>query len=215
MPISKRGRLHVIGLVIGLLALVVPLGVAQAASPHTVDPDSLSPALNPHYAPYDCWAAGGGAICQGDVQESYGPFVMDWFDCDGQTIYISGRERQHITRWHDADGNATSTILDTEIVDVFSLDPDITDPSVTMRSRFTKHYDYPVPGDRDSRVMRQTGASLIAKASEGGVIARETGWIEYEPGLEDEVIADYRGQKDLVEDFDGFVAGVCTALGAG
>jgi hypothetical protein len=43
---------------------------------------------------------------------------MDWFDCDGQTIYVAGRERQHITRWHDAGGNATSTILDTEVVDV-------------------------------------------------------------------------------------------------
>jgi hypothetical protein len=83
-----------------------------------------------------------------------------------------------------------------------------------MRSRFTKHYDYLVPGDRDSRVMRQNRRSLIASSSERWGY-RETGWIEYEPGLEDEVIADYRGQKDLVEDFDGFVAGVCTALGAG
>jgi hypothetical protein len=198
-----------------LIALALPLGAVHGASPHVVDPDSLSPALNPHYAPYDCWATGGGSICEGDVQESYGPFVMDWFDCDGQTIYLSGRERQHITRWHDAGGNATKTILDTEFVDVWSLDPGISAPSVSLRSRFTKHYDYLVPGDRDSRVMRQTGASLIAKSSEGGVIAREAGWIEYEPGLEDEVIADYRGPKDLVEDFDGFVAGVCAALTGG
>jgi hypothetical protein len=137
---------------------------------------------------------------------------MDWFECDGAAIYVAGRERQHITRWHDADGNATKTTLDTEFVDVFSLDPAISDPSVTVRSRFTKHYDYLVPGVRDSRVMRQTGASLVATSSEGGVLARETGWIEFAPGQEDEVITDYRGQKDVVEDFDGFVERVCGAL---
>jgi hypothetical protein len=196
------------------LVLAVPIGGVRAASPHTVDPATLSPALNPLYAPYDCWTTGSGSICQGDVQDAYGPFVMDGFDCDGQTIYDAGRERQHITRWHDADGNATKTILDTEFDDVFSLDPAIADPSVSMRTRFTKHYDYLVPGDRDSRVMRQTGASLIAKSSDGGVIARETGWVEYAPGLEDEVITDLRGQHDLIDDFDGFVARVCDALGA-
>ncbi len=211
MPISKRGR----ALVIGLLALVVPLGGAQAASPHTVDPDSLSPALNPRFAPYDCWATGGGAICEGEIQGSYGPDPMDWFDCDGQTFYVSGRERQQITRWHDADGNATKTIVAIEFNDVFSFDPGMADPSVSLHYRFTNHFDYLVPGDRDSRVLRQTGASIIVKSSEGGVIARETGWTEYEPGLENEVIADYRGQKDILEDFDGFVAGVCAALGAG
>jgi hypothetical protein len=206
----NRGRSLV--LLLGLFVFAMSASGVGAASPHVVDPDSVSPPLNPHYAPYDCWTAGSGSICQGAIQDSYGPELMDGFDCDGAPIYISGRERQHITRWHDADGNATKTILDTEFVDVFSLDPNITDPSVTLRSRFTKHYDYPVPGDRGSRVMRQTGASLVAKSSEGGVLAHETGWIEFAPGLEDEVWTDYRGPKDLLEDFDGFVTEVCGAL---
>ena len=203
--------------VVPLLALFVfamsATGVA-AASPHVVDPDSVSPPLNPHYAPYDCWTVGGGSICQGEVEDSYGPFVMDWFDCGGATIYFTGQERQHITRWHDADGNATKTILDTEFFDVFSLDPSMADPTVTLRSRFTKHYEYLVPGVRDSRVARQTGASFVVKSSDGGVLAHETGWIEFAPGLEDEVWTDYRGPKDLLEDFDGFVAEVCDALAA-
>jgi hypothetical protein len=187
----------------------------MASSPHVVDPDSVSPTLNPHYAPYDCWAVGDGSICQGEVQASYGPEVFDGFHCDGAVIYVSGRERQHITRWHDADGNATKTILDTEVVDVFSLDPAMGDPSVTLRGRFTKHYEYLVPGVRDSRVMRQTGASLVAKSSDGGVLAHETGWIEFAPGLEEEVWTDYRGPKDLLEDFDGFLSEVCGALAGG
>ena len=197
-----------------ILALVLPLSGIQAASPHTVDPDSLSPALNPHYAPYDCWEAGGGIICRGEVEDGYGFGLMDWFDCDGQTIYASGHERQQITRWHDAEGNATTTILDTEFRDVFSLDPTGAGPSLFVFARFTKHYDYLVPGVRDSRVMRTTGASFIARSSDGGVIARETGWIEFAPGLEDEVITDYRGPKDLLNDFDGFVERACEALGA-
>lgn len=207
----RRIRIRSVALVAALLALTLPLSSMQASSPRVVDPDSLSPALNPHFAPYDCWEVGGGSICRGSVEESHEPSVMDWFTCDDQTIYVSSRERQQITRWHDADGNATNTILDTEFVDVFSLDPTVADPSVTVFSRVTKHYDYLIPGDRDSRVMRQTGASFV-RSSEGGVIAREAGWIEYEPGLEDEVIADYRGPKDVVEDFDGFVEAVCAAL---
>ena len=176
-----------LALMLAVLALAVSIGRVSAASPRVVDPDSLSPPLNPKYAPYDCWTVGGGSICQGEVQDSYGPDLMDWFECDGAPIYVSGRERQHITRWHDGDGNATKTILDTEFVDVFSLDPAISEPSVTLRSRFTKHYDYLVPGDRGSRVMRQTGASVVVKSSDGGVLAHETGWIEFAPGLEDEV----------------------------
>ena len=46
------------------------------------------------------------------------------------------------------------------------------------------------------------------------MLAHETGWIEFAPGLEDEVWTDYRGPKDLLEDFDGFVAEVCDALAA-
>ena len=203
-----------LGLVIALAATLLPAGVVGAASPHVVDPDSLSPALNPHYAPYDCWEAGGSIICRGEVEDSYGPELMDWFDCGGQTLTVWGSERQHITRWHDADGNATKTTLDTEFRDVFSLDPTGAGPSLFVFSRFTKHYDYLVPGVRDSRVMRTTGASFIARSSEGGVIARETGWIEFAPGLEDEVFTDYRGPKDLLEDFDGFVERTCEALGA-
>ena len=207
---SNRGRSLV--LLFGLFAFAATASGVGAASPHVVDPDSVSPELNPLYAPYDCWAVGGGSICQGEAQGSYGPEVFDGFDCDGASIYISGRERQHITRWHDADGNATKTILDSEFVDTFSLDPGLADPSVTLRSRFTKHYEYLVPGVRDSRVMRQTGASLIAKSSDGGVLARETGWIQFAPGLEDEVWTDYRGPKDLLEDFDGFLTRMCGAL---
>jgi hypothetical protein len=209
---NNRGRSLV--LLLGLFVFAMSASGVGAASPHVVDPDSVSPPLNPQYAPYDCWTVGGGSICQGGVEDSYGPFVMDWFDCGGATIYFTSRERQHITRWHDADGNATKTILNTEFFDVFSLDPAISDPSVTLRSRFTKHYEYLVPGVRDSRVMRQTGASFVVKSSEGGVLAHETGWIEFAPGLEDEVWTDYRGPKDLLEDFDGFASDVCGALTA-
>ena len=210
MRINRRSLI----VLLGLFVFATSASGVGAASPHVVDPDSVSPPLNPQYAPYDCWTVGGGSICQGEVEGSYGPELMDWFDCDGATIYASGRERQHITRWHDADGNATKTILNTEFVDVFSLDPAISDPSVTLRSRFTKHYEYLVPGVRDSRVARQTGASFVVKSSEGDVLAHETGWIEFAPGLEDEVWTDYRGPKDLLEDFDGFASRVCGALTA-
>jgi hypothetical protein len=200
-------------LAISLLTLAVPAGGATAASPHTLDPDSMLPPLNPHFAPYDCWETGGGSICMGEVHDAWPIEVMDWFTCDGRTIYASGSEDQKITRWHLPDGRATKTILNTSFpADVFSLSPTGSEPTVTLRSRFTKHYEYLEPGVRDSRVMRTTGASLIVTTSDGDVIAREVGWIEYAPGKEDEEITDYRGPKDLVEDFDGFVNRVCQHL---
>ena len=199
--------------VTGLFVLTMPTSGVGAASPHSVDPDSVSPPLNPHYAPYDCWVTGDGSICRGEVHDKFGWGVMDWFACDGQTIYFSGSEDQKITRWHDQDGNATKTILQTSFPgDVFSLSPTGDGPTVTLRSRFTKHYEYLVPGVRDSRVMRTTGASLIVTTSDGGVIAHEVGWIEFAPGKEDEEVTDFRGPKDLMDDFDGFVTAVCDHL---
>jgi hypothetical protein len=196
-----------------LLALLFPLGMVNAASPHTIDPASLSPTLNPLYAPYDCWTTGAGPICRGESDEQFSGEVMDWFDCDGQTIYVSGEANQKITRWHLPDGRATKTILTLAIPgDVFSLSPSGEGPTVTLRTRLTKHYEYLEAGVRDSRVMRSTGALLVVKASDGGVIAHEVGWVEYAPGKEDDEITDYRGPKDLLDDFDGFVGKVCDHL---
>lgn len=209
----RRIRRRSLALIVVLAATAMPMGAVRAASPHVVDPDSMTPSLNPTYAPYDCWRAGNGVTCQGEVESTYGPDVMDWFECGGPTIWFSGRERQHITRWGDAEGRAVKTILDTEFREVFSLDPSGAGPSITMFFRFTKHYDYPIPGDREARVMRQTGASVIARASDGGgVLAHETGWVEFEPGLDEDVVADVRGPKDLLDDFDGFVERACAHL---
>jgi hypothetical protein len=131
-------------------------------------------------------------------------------------MYGAGFERQHITRWHDADGNATKTILHTELYEYWGLQPDASDARVILRSQFTKHYEYLEPGVRDSRVMRKSGAQFIVKSADGKILARETGWIEFAPGLEDEVWTDYRGHQDLIEGgFDAFASGVCATMTAG
>ena len=175
----------------------------------------FSPALNPHYAPYDCWATGGGSICRGRC-----PGVLrdrsSWTGstATAQTIYVSGRERQHISRWHDAGGNATKTILDTEIVDVFSLESGNLGPEVSpLRSRFTKHYDYPVPGDRE-----QPG-----DAPNGRVVYRQVvrEWRDRSRDGLDRVRARPRGRGDRPttearrtssRTSTGSSAGVCAAL---
>ena len=137
---------------------------------------------------------------------------MDWFECDGHTIYVTGTGHQEIVRWHDAEGRATKTILTVSFPgEVFTLSPTGDGPHVTLRTRTTFHYDYLEPGVRASRILRKTGAQLVVTGG-GRVIAQEVGWIEFEPGAEEEIIADYRGQQDVLDDFDGFVEDVCAVL---
>jgi hypothetical protein len=46
-------------------------GAAVARSPHQVDQSQLVPPLNPNLAPWTCWSAGNGIICEGSMQEAF------------------------------------------------------------------------------------------------------------------------------------------------
>ena len=212
MPV-RRG---VAGLVVAAALLLSVPAAGLAASRHSVDPATVSPTLNPDFAPYTCWDTGGGPICKGVDRPSYTNEVMDWFTCDGQTIYVTGEGKASITRWHLPDGRATKTIITIAYPgDVFSLSPTGDGPTVTIRSHMTEHYEYLEPGVRGSRVMRLTGAAFVVTSPGVGLVAHETGWIQYAPGSEYEEVTDYRGPKDLMDNFDGFAAEVCEILTGG
>jgi hypothetical protein len=198
--------------VMGLLSVLSITAPAAAASPHVVDPATVTPALNPDFAPWSCFRAGKGIICRGSWQPSYENEEID-FTCDGQPVYISGSGREFMTRWHDADGRATRTIVHLDYpADVFSLSPTGEGPTVTVRGHFNRHYVYGVPGDRDSRVLTEVGAIYLVNLPGQGIVVHDTGLVSFLPGQDFEAIATQHGVHDVYDDADGFVETICAAL---
>jgi hypothetical protein len=204
------------------LALLVVLGLltvlagappaAAASSPHVVDPATVTPTLNPDFAPWSCFRTGKGITCKGSYHSTYVNEEMD-FDCDGRPVYISGSGREFMTRWHDADGRATRTIVHLDYPgDRFSLSPTGDGAFVTVRGHFNRHYVYPVPGDRDTRVLTEVGAIYLMNVRGQGLVVQDTGRVTFQPGQDFDEIDTQSGKHDVYDDFEGFVATICGAL---
>lgn len=194
---------------LGLAVASTP--AALATSPHTVDPDLMTPALNPEFAPYTCVQAGTGITCTGELVESYaGPTELQ---CVGQDVYVTGRQRVRIVRWHDLEGRALKTSLQTDFpTDRLTLSPSGDGPAVVLAGNWHKHYLYPVPGDEGSRVLTETGAMLRLRAPGGGLLFQDTGLVTYVPGEEYQTPSQIHGVHDRFPglDLDGLI---CEGLG--
>lgn len=202
------------------LALALMLGATLAAaaapvhakSPQEVDPATVTPALNPDFAPWSCFKTGAGVTCQGSYRPIYENEPIG-LECDGDEVHITGSGREFMTRWHTADGRATKTDVHLDYPgDTFSLTPDGTGPSVTVRGHFNRLYDYLIPGDRTSRVMTEVGAIYLANVPGQGLVLHDTGTVTFEPGQEFEVIATMHGVHDVYEDPTAVEALLCEQL---
>ena len=191
------------------VGLAVTAPVAVADTPHQVDPASVTPLLNPSFAPWTCWDAGTGITCRGGVDNTYDE-VTD-IPCAAGPIYVRGSERVVMTRWHDSDGRATRTQLHTDVDDRLSLQPGATGPSVQLFAHWQKHYVYPVPGDPGARVLRETGAILRVRGVPGGTVYQDTGFVEYVPDQEYEGVAEMHGVHDTFGGPDLYEA-ICAGL---
>jgi hypothetical protein len=193
---------------IGLASVAVAVPSAQAKSPRTVDPSTMQPALNPDFAPWSCWDAGAGITCQGGYEASYDePFGS----CDGRELRITGTIDERMTRWHTADGLATKTSVHLDAVDVFSLEG--TGATLTLRGHWNRHYTYPVPGDRDTRVLTEVGAIYQATAPGHGNVIQDVGAIKFAPGGEFEEIVASHGPHDVYDDPSVVERVICDVLG--
>jgi len=190
-------------------ALVAATPVAVASSPHQVDQSTLQPALNPQFAPWSCFETGTGITCQGSYSASYSEPIGLF--CDGQEVWITGTAREFMTRWHTADGLATKTVVHLDIpADVFSLSPAGDGPSLSVAGHFNRHYSYPVPGDRESRVLTEKGQIYLATAG-GRVVLKDVGTVEYEPGQEFESVSTTHGLHEFLQaDFDALICEAVT-----
>ena len=194
---------------LGLAALGLFTSPAASSSPRTVDPDTLQPALNPDFAPWSCFTAGGGITCQGGYEVS---FDEPAGSCDGREIRVSGTIRERMTRWHTADGLATRTSVHLDAPgDVFALEG--TEETLTLRAHWNRHYTYPVPGDRDSRVMTEVGAIYTGSHPGSGNVLHDAGLVRFAPGAEFEEIGVSHGTHEWYADPVVVDRIVCDALG--
>jgi hypothetical protein len=186
--------------VLGLVLASTP--AAAAASPHTVDPDLMTPTLNPEFAPYTCIQAGTGITCVGENDQSYAREPIG-LQCDGLDVYVTGVQRVRIVRWHDLEGRALKTSLQTNFpADHLTLSPTGEGPAVVLAGDWHKHYVYPVPGDLGSRVLTETGAMLRLRAPGGGLLFQDTGLVTYVPGEEYESPSEMHGVHDRFPGLD-------------
>jgi hypothetical protein len=186
--------------VLGLVLASTP--AALATSPHTVDTDLLTPTLNPEFAPYTCVQAGTGITCVGESDESYAREPIG-LQCDGLDVYVTGVQRVRIVRWHDLQGRALKTSLQTNFpADRLTLSASGEGPAVVLAGGWHKHYVYPVPGDLGSRILTETGAMLRLRAPGGGLLFQDTGSVTYVPGEEYETPSELHGVHDLFPGLD-------------
>jgi hypothetical protein len=189
------------------LAMVSP-GGTLAGQPDTVDPAIMQPALNPGFAPWDCWRTGTGINCDGQQSISWTneptPFV-----CDGQTVYSTGTDVRTMRRTGDADGLALVTRAHITIDEVLTLQPDGSGPALSGRARFELTFEYSTPGDGSTRTERYTGIDVHVTAPGVGLILHDVGVKTFD--IDGNVVL-ARGPHPLLEDFDAAFASLCDAF---
>jgi hypothetical protein len=193
--------------------LASPCRPAAAKSPHTVDPLTMTPALNPNFAPWTCFLAGSGITCQGQLDQTYADELTDIPQCDGKDVYVTGEEHASTTRWHDLDGRAVKTSLQTDIPgDRLTLSPTGDGDAVFLSAHFHKHYVYVVPGDLSSRVLTETGAMLRLTQPGTGVLFQDTGTVTFAPEHDEETVTVLHGKHELYAGTTDLDTAICDAL---
>lgn len=201
MKLPALARPLSLALVAAVSAVGLVLGgtAAVAKSPHTVDPASVQPALNPDFAPWSCFRTGQGIICQGSYEASWENELFG--QCDGRDVYVSGSAREHMTRWHTSDGLATRTIVHLDYPgDTFSFSSTGEGPTLVIRGHWNRHYTYPDPGDPSTRVLTEVGAIYLATSAGRGIVVQDVGKVVFEPGGDYEEVAIMRGVHDFYSD---------------
>jgi hypothetical protein len=200
-------------LVTALATIALALGAAPAVatSPHTVDPATMTPTLNPDYAPWTCVLAGTGITCTGYQDLAYTNEATD-LQCNGQVVYATGTQRSKFVRWHDLEGRALKTSIQTNVTaDRLTLSPTGAGPAVFLSGDWHKHYVYPVPGDLTQRVLTETGSVEKLRVPGEGVTYRDSGTVTYVPDQEYETPSVMHGVHDRFSGAD-LEALICDGL---
>ena len=193
---ARGGPTRRIAVALVALGLTLVAGPAAAESPHTVDPATMTPTLNPNFAPWTCVVAGTGITCTGVQDLTYTSEAIG-LQCSGQDVYATGVQHSKFIRWHDRDGRALKTSIQTNFpADRLTLSPGSEGTSVFLSGGWHKHYVYPVPGDPTQRVLTETGSALKLRVPGEGVTFRDSGTVTYVPNQEYETPSGMHGVHD-------------------
>ena len=208
--LPRRPALATLAGAVVTACLVVAAPPAVSKSPNTVDPSTVTPTLNPQFAPWSCFEAGQGITCQGSFEDAYSfPIGLQ---CDGRDVWLSGTSREFMTRWHTADGRATKTIVHLDYPeDVFSFSPTGEGPGLVVSGHWNRHYTYLTPGDPATRVLTERGLIYLGKDG-GSVVLRDMGTVTFEPGQDYESVAEMHGVHDMYSDPTVIDRLICDAL---
>ena len=202
----NRRRLATALLLAGVLALASTGGVA-AGRRDAVDPAFLTPALNPDFA-WECWRAGDKIICEGHATVSYE--AEEVFPCsDGGAIYLTGTDTRTIRRVSDSEGRAVSSLLFVTARDRASRSPDFDGIVAYGRGQFSVSFDWPVPGDLESRTSVLRGMDLSVTIPGQGLVLHQVGVISYD--FHDNLLF-ARGVHPIVDDPEAAFEQLCLAL---
>src|ERR1044072_6820524 len=100
------------------IALTMAAAPALATSPHTVDPATMTPELNPGYAPWTCVRAGTGITCTGYQDLAHTTSIQTNLPADrltlsatgeGSAVFLSGGWHKHYV--YPVPGDLTQRVL--------------------------------------------------------------------------------------------------------
>ena len=118
---------------LGCAAVLLAPASALAGRSDSVDPAIMQPALNPDFAPWDCWRAGGGITCEGRLSDAWTNRQWGIVACDGRPVYSTGtEERASDPPRRRRRGSPCGRTSHVAIRETLSLQPDGSGP--TMRA---------------------------------------------------------------------------------
>ena len=130
-------------ILVSVLALLMPTS-ASAGQRDSVDPAIMQPALNPSFAPWDCWRTGTGIVCDGARALAW-EGAETGFVCEGRPVYSTGTDERTLRRFGDENGLALQTNGHVYIRETLSLTPDGSGPTLQGIGQFTITSSTPSP----------------------------------------------------------------------
>lgn len=184
----------------------------------TVDTSTLNPVPA---SDYSCQADGNNVICRVTRRVDIASEVSDQFPttCAGRPIYESVQDTVAVTRyytWESTGYNGPGYYLthrethETE-VQVLSLSPDISAPTVTWISHLNGSTVFGTPGDFSTATMTFTGLDAQANLPGMGWVFHQSGQAVYDSNTE---LISVHGPRQLDLDYAAVMARLCPVLGA-
>ena len=209
---------RIIGLMIGpgLIAGGLATFTLASASPAVAAGQPVTQTLTPAPPPYySCKTVGNGFICDGIIDETYGPDDTG-FACGSGAgafdIFDQGTHDKHSIRFYDASGNLTRLIRYDQFFSQFS-NP-LTGVAVPYHQHNTTTDNFAVPGDFNSVTETTTGEVNFTVPHMGAVLLNAgrtvfgaDGTLEFSAGPQGFIDYFNNGNTAALDE-------LCTALGA-